>query len=90
MTLFATGARVRVKPHYPPGHVRVPRYARGKTGTIERICGTFDNPERLAYGKAGDSRTLYRVRFASRDLFATAAPADTIDIEIYDHWLEPA
>jgi len=73
---------------YPPGHLRVPRYARGKTGTIERVCGGFENPERLAYGKSGDLRTLYRVRFAHGDLFDSTHHGDTIDIEIYDHWLE--
>ncbi len=88
MTGFALGSRVRVRAFYPPGHLRVPSYARGKTGTIERVCGTFENPERLAYGKSGDPRMLYRVRFAQSDLFDTPHASDTIDIEIYDHWLE--
>ena len=90
MSGFAPGTRVRVRALYPPGHLRVPTYARGKTGVVERVCGTFENPERLAYGKSGDPRTLYRVRFAHSDLFESQAAADTIDIEIYDHWLEQA
>jgi len=88
MRALAPGSRVRVRAMYPPGHLRVPRYARGKTGTIERVCGGFENPERLAYGKSGDLRTLYRVRFAHGDLFDSTHHGDTIDIEIYDHWLE--
>jgi hypothetical protein len=88
MSELVPGSRVRVRAMYPPGHLRVPRYARGKTGTIERVCGRFENPERLAYGKSGDLRTLYRVRFAYSDLFYSAHEGDTIDIEIYDHWLE--
>ena len=86
---FSPGDRVRVREFYPPGHVRTPYYVRGKHGTIERICGTFNNPEHLAYGRADDPKTLYRVRFLLRDVWASAERSnDTIDIEIYEHWLE--
>ena len=88
---FAPGDRVKVRDWYPPGHVRTPYYVRGKVGAIERICGTFNNPEHLAYDRADDPRTLYRVRFAQADIWGKAESAgDTIDIEIYEHWLEPA
>lgn len=86
---FAAGDRVRVRERYPLGHVRTPFYIRGKAGTIERVVGTFDNPEQLAYGRAGDKKTLYRVRFAQPDVFPeTPSARDTIDVEIYEHWLE--
>jgi hypothetical protein len=88
---FKPGDRVRVHEWYPPGHVRTPYYIRGKSGEIERICGVFNNPERLAYDLPNDAKTLYRVRFAQKDVWGKAErPNDTIDIEIYEHWLEPA
>ena len=88
---FASGERVRVRAMYPLGHVRTPHYIRGKSGVIERVVGQFDNPEQLAYGRSGDKRTLYRVRFAQRDVFPDAPETnDTIDVEIYEHWLEKA
>lgn len=89
---FAPGQRVRVRAWYPPGHVRTPYYIRGKQGAIERVCGEFNNPEHLAYGRADDPRTLYRVRFTQGEVWGRNAerPDDTIDIEIYEHWLEPA
>ena len=88
---FKAGDRVRVREWYPPGHVRTPYYIRGKSGEIERICGAFNNPEHLAYGKADDPKTLYRVRFRQSDVWGSAErPSDTIDIEIYEHWLEKA
>lgn len=88
---FTVGERVRVRERYPLGHVRTPFYVRGKAGVIERVVGRFDNPEQLAYGRSGDKRTLYRVRFAQRDVFPeTPSGRDTIDVEIYEHWLEKA
>ncbi|HTX02747.1 MAG TPA: SH3-like domain-containing protein [Candidatus Acidoferrales bacterium] len=87
---FAAGDRVRVREWYPPGHVRTPYYVRGKRGQIERICGTFNNPEHLAYNRPDDPRVLYRVRFTQTEVWGRAEhPSDTIDIEIYEHWLEP-
>ncbi len=87
---FAPGDRVRVREWFPPGHVRTPYYVRGKRGEIERVCGMFNNPERLAYGRTDDPKVLYRVRFAQTEVWGRAErPGDTIDIEIYEHWLEP-
>ncbi len=90
---FAAGARVTVRRLDPPGHMRAPTYIRGKTGTVERVCGAFRNPETLAYGGDGlPKQPLYRVRFSQVQVWPAygGAPADTVDVEIYEHWLEPA
>ncbi|MFQ5985326.1 MAG: SH3-like domain-containing protein [Alphaproteobacteria bacterium] len=90
---FAPGDRVRVHDRHPPGHVRAPFYIRGKSGVIERVCGAFRNPETLAYGGSGlPKQPLYRVRFPQNEVWPDyAGPAqDTVDVEIYQHWLEPA
>lgn len=83
--------KVRVKTMMPPGHVRAPAYLRGKTGVIERELGEFGNPELLAYGHNGPKQPLYRVRFTMEEVWGTAAerPSDTLDAEIFGHWLEP-
>ena len=87
-----TRTLVRVKEWFPPGHVRTPFFLRGKTGVIERELGPFHNPEELAYGRKGAPRKLLRVRFKMADVWGDEAenPEDTIDAEIYEHWLEPA
>jgi nitrile hydratase len=90
---FNVGDRVRVKRAFPPGHRRTPHYVRGKIGVVERICGAFPNPEELAYGFDGEpKRVLYRVRFRQRDLWPDYAgqEGDHLELEIYEHWLEPA
>ena len=82
---------VRVRSDLPLGHIRTPQYLRGKVGWIERQLGPFPNPEQLAYRHAGDPQILYRVRFTMMDVWGqdTPNPQDTIDAEIYAHWLEP-
>jgi nitrile hydratase len=90
---YATGDRVAVRRGNPPGHVRTPFYIRGKQGVVERVCGPFRNPEELAYGRSGEPKqVLYRVRFGLATVWPDYAgpTADTIDIELYEHWLEAA
>lgn len=89
--VFAVGDAVRVRMAFPPGHLRTPFYCRGKTGSIERLCGAFANPEELAYNRSGlPAQPLYRVRFAALDLWRdySGAANDVIEVEIYQHWLE--
>ena len=82
---------VRVKTMMPPGHVRTPAYLRGKAGVIERKLGAFPNPEQLAYNRPADKRSLVRVRFSMAEIWGEDSenPTDTLDAEIYEHWLEP-
>ena len=83
-------SRVRVSARMPLGHVRAPAYLRGRTGTIERALGSFPDPERLAYRQPAPPNPLYRVRFTMAELWGDTAehPSDTLDAEIFAHWLE--
>ena len=88
---FKPGDRVVVRDADSSGHVRTPEYICGKGGVIERLCGAFNNPEELAYGRPGLPRQpLYRVRFLQRDVWTDykGHPEDTLDIEIFQHWIE--
>jgi nitrile hydratase len=89
---FTPGQKVRVRKVDAPGHIRTPHYIRGKTGVIERFVGFFRNPEELAYGRSGQpSRALYRVRFLQTHVWPDyrGAAGDTVDIDLYEHWLQP-
>jgi nitrile hydratase len=83
--------KVRVKDWFPPGHVRTPFFLRGKIGVIERELGPFENPEQRAYRQKADALKLLRVRFEMSEIWGDEAetPTDTLDAEIYEHWLEP-
>ena len=79
----------RAVPARPRAH---PWYCRGQVGEIERICGRFRNPEQLAYGNRDAAHeVLYRVGFASPSLWPDydGGERDRVEIEIYEHWLEP-
>lgn len=91
-TRFAIGHGVRVRASHPPGHVRTPYYCRGHAGVIIECLGAFPNPEHLAYRHAGYAPVpLYRVRFRNADLWPDQRNgADETEIEIFEHWLEPA
>ena len=88
---FKPGDAVGVRDAAPLGHVRTPWYCRGRRGVVTEVCGIFRNPEELAFARAGEPQLpLYRVRFRSRDLWADyeGSDTDTVDIEIYENWLE--
>jgi len=88
---FKPGDKVRVIQRSQPGHVRTPMYVRGKAGVIERVVGSFPNPETLAYGQSGlPYKILYRVNFMQKELWDDyeGKPDDSLEIEIYEHWLE--
>ena len=90
---FSPGDHVRVRADSAPGHIRTPVYIRGKCGVVRRIFGDFANPEGLAYGQPGlPKKTLYEVRFRQSDIWPDydGELRDTVDIDIYHHWLEPA
>src|SRR5437764_13898349 len=90
--VFGTGDPVHVREVDAPGHIRTPHYIRGKTGVVERFVGFFRNPEELAYGRSGlPMRALYRVRFVQSQVWPDyhGAVGDTVDIDLYEHWLQP-
>ena len=93
MTGFSVGEQVRVCGGDPPRSYPHTLLCRGKLGVVERICRQFRNPEELAYGRwEGPRETLYRVRFNQQALWPDyrGRPEDTVDIEIFEHWLEQA
>ena len=89
---LADGDRARVRVAWQPGHVRTPAYIRGHVGTIVRDLGAYPNPEERAYRRSGlPASLLYRVRFRQKDVWPDydGGDDDTLDVELYRHWLEP-
>jgi hypothetical protein len=89
---FHVGQKVRVMKAYPVGHLRTPYYIRGCAGEVERLCGAFPNPEELSQIRDGKpAQPLYRVRFRQKDVWPDyrGADADVLEVELYEHWLEP-
>jgi nitrile hydratase len=88
---FGVGDAVRARNLNPEGHTRLPRYARGKRGTIERLHGAHVFPDSNAHFRGEDPRHLYTVTFAATELWGEAAPArDAVYIDLWEPYLEPA
>ena len=88
---FKVGDVVRVRKAYPLGHIRTPFYIRGHSGVIERVCGSFGNPEELAQMRSGEPKQpLYRVRFRQKEVWPgySGSDGDVVEVEIFQHWLE--
>ena len=88
---FQPGDRVRAKTLNPTGHTRLPRYARGHVGVIERRHGAHVLPDSNAHGLGEDPRHLYTVVFTARELWGPDAPArDTVRLDLWEPYLERA
>ena len=88
---FAVGQQVRARNINPLGHTRLPRYARAKTGVIDRDHGVFVFPDTNAHFLGEKPQHVYSVRFSARELWGDQAkPQDTVYLDMWDDYLEPA
>ena len=88
---FKAGQRVRARNIHPGGHTRLPRYARGKLGAIERDHGVYVFPDTNSKFLGEKPQHVYSVRFAARELWGEqASPLDSVYIDLWDDYLEPA
>jgi nitrile hydratase len=91
MPRFQVGQGVRARNIHPVGHTRLPRYARGKQGTIDRDHGVYIFPDTNVLGLGEKPQHVYSVRFAARELWGEqASPRDSVYIDMWDDYLEPA
>jgi nitrile hydratase beta subunit len=88
---FAVGDRVRARNLNPIGHTRLARYARGRTGVIERCHGPHVFPDTHAHTGADDPHPLYTVVFTAQELWGPDARAgDTVSLDLWEPYLERA
>ena len=89
---FHKGDRVRTRNIHPDGHTRLPRYVRGKTGTIARFYGIHNLQDaELPGGCVRREQPLYAVRFESGDLWGESAEAqNAVYLDMWEGYLAPA
>ena len=88
---FREGEQVRARNINPVGHTRLPRYARGKVGTIDRNRGVYVFPDTNAHFLGEKPQHVYSVRFAARELWgAQASGKDSVYLDMWDDYLDPA
>jgi nitrile hydratase len=94
MSRFQKGDLVRIRAQQTLSHSRVPAYASGRTGVVERVLSEFVIPQDDAWGRlwsGGRKETLYRVQLHQADTWTDyrGSEADTHELEIFEGWLEP-
>jgi len=88
---FKVGQRVRTRNTHPVGHTRLPRYARGRFGSINCDHGIFVFPDTNAHFLGEKPQHVYSVCFAARELWgAQAGEKDSVYVDVWDDYLEPA
>jgi nitrile hydratase len=87
---FRPGDRVRMKPDYVPGHVRMPAYVRGKTGVVVSESPAYPFPDAHAHGVEAQDEPTYDVRFRSEDLWPNSADRALIHVGVFQSYLERA
>jgi nitrile hydratase len=65
---FNVGDRVRTRELNPATHIRLPRYVRGRQGTVHLAHGAHVLPDANAHGR-GESRASHTIRFAATELW---------------------
>ena len=88
---FRPGDRVLARNDHPAGHTRLPRYARGRRGVVDRDHGVFIFPDTHAMTRDRKPQHCYSVRFAARELWGPHAHArDSVYVDLWDDHLDPA
>jgi nitrile hydratase subunit beta len=86
---FRPGQRVRARNLNPTGHTRLPRYARGKTGIVDRVHGVFVFPDTNAHFLGEDPQHVYSVRFEARELWGDATTSrDSAYVDLWENYLD--
>ena len=89
--LFAAGDRVRARNLHPKTHTRLPRYVRGRVGTVALVHGCHVFPDAHAHGQGEDPQWVYTVRFAARELWGPQGdPTAAVSVDAFEPYLEPA
>ena len=85
---FRPGDTVRTRRTDPAHHTRVPRYARGATGTVLEVEGMHPLADDRSRGLPAEPEPVYSVRFAADELFD--GPPHAVVLSMWETYLEPA
>jgi len=83
--------RVRARNMNPLTHTRLPRYVRGRVGTITATHGCHVFPDTNAHGLGEEPQWLYTVSFDGRELWGLDADATlAVSVDAFEPYMEPA
>lgn len=86
---FQEGDTVRARVMHPITYTRLPRYVRGKVGTIAKVHGVYVFPDTVGQRLATKPQYVYSVRFAAQELWGSdASPKNFLYIDLFDDHLD--
>ena len=86
---FKTGQTVQTRGYASPGHTRLPRYARGKTGVIHKLNGGWVFPDSNAHGQGEDPQHLYTVAFSGAELWGADGDQNlAVYLDLFEPYLQ--
>jgi nitrile hydratase len=85
---FQPGDVVRTRRTDPDHHTRVPRYARGATGTVLEVEGLHPLADDRSRGLVVEPEPVYSVRFDAAQLFGAGDHA--VVLAMWETYLEGA
>jgi nitrile hydratase len=86
---FKPGDRVLTRNINPPGHTRLPRYARAKKGIVESVRGPYLLPDTNAHERSRDWEPVFTVIFSARELWGEHAERrQSVSIDLWQSYLE--
>ena len=76
---------------HPATHTRLPRYVRGREGTIARVIGFHVFPDANAHQLGESPQWLYGVTFAGPELWGDGSdPTVVVSVDAWEPYLGPA
>ncbi len=87
---FAPGDAVRTRQMNPLAHTRLPRYCRGRRGSIDAVRGVHVFADAHAAGQGEAPQWLYSVRFDAAELWGADTTASAVYVDLWESYLEPA
>ena len=85
---FLIGDIVRTRQINPATHTRLPRYCRGKRGSIVAVHGAHSFPDSNAIGQGEQPQWLYTVRFAAVELWGADTTSASVCVDCWESYLE--
>ncbi len=87
---FQPGDRVKVRDGHFRGHSRMPKYVRGKTGTVlHRSKQLFPYAGSAGHGEDAKMEPTYHVCFSAKDLWSDATENSTVVVDLWESYLDP-
>ncbi len=84
---FSVGDEVATRAEPVDHHTRLPAYAAGQTGTIERVHGAHVLPDTNAHGLGEQPEWLYTVVFDATRIWDDARPGQRVSIDAWESYL---